>query len=188
MAIQETERDEKYIKPSVTTDGSFDFDPVDQLMSRDYKQSNIIQLVRTIAPAGTSANQVKITDGTDLVLVNPDGSMSVQDKTKNPISGTANITTNTTTALRTAGAGKTFYLAGLNHCGAGGSTDAALLSYRNNTTAFCNVSVAASAQSGNGCISGLSPLTAVAAGQNLDVVTTSIAGGGVRVFWWGWEE
>ena len=188
MAQFEDNPQDRWAKPRRTTDDQFDFEEVDNLLSRDYVQNNKIQLVRNITPSGVSSQTVKITDGTDITLVNPDGTLSVSDKTKTPISGTANITTNTTTVLITAGAGKTFYLAGINHCGAGGSTDAALLSYRNNTTAFCNAAVAASAQCGNGCISGLSPLTAVAAGQNLDVVTTSISGGGVRVSWWGWEE
>ena len=110
MVIQETERDEKYIKPSVTTDGSFDFDPVDQLMSRDYKQSNIIQLVRTIAPAGSSANQVKITDGTDMLLINSDGSLNFKGLSLLGLNG--NKTGSGTTTLGTVPVGKSWRIYG----------------------------------------------------------------------------
>ena len=94
---------EKYVKPQKTTSGDFDFTEVDDMLSRDYVQGSIIQMVRNITPVGTSAQQVIPTDGTDLLAINSDGSINVKDFTT--FSGSFVATTN---ATYTVPAGKVF--------------------------------------------------------------------------------
>ena len=93
----------KYVKPQKTTDGDFDFTEVDDMLSRDYVQGSVIQMVRNINPVGTSAQQVRLTDGTDLLNINSDGSLNVG--TANSVAANATQANNNTQTIFTAGAG-----------------------------------------------------------------------------------
>lgn len=106
------ERGEFFYKPAVTTDGGFDFTQVDSILARDYKQSNIIQLTRNINPSGSSAQQVKITDGTDTALVDGSGSLQVVSIPQ-ATSCLYNLQSGAgTTTLGTVGAGKRWLIIG----------------------------------------------------------------------------
>lgn len=72
-----TDIDRKYIKPEVKTTGGFDFTECDRLLARDYAQGSEILPVRLIQTSGESASEVKITDGTDTMAVNADGSINI---------------------------------------------------------------------------------------------------------------
>jgi hypothetical protein len=75
MAQFEEQPIERWVKPTRTTGDQFDFTEPDNLLARDYIQGNKIQLVRNITPSGTSSQTVILTDGTDNVIINADGSV-----------------------------------------------------------------------------------------------------------------
>lgn len=106
----------KYVKPQKTTSGDFDFTEVDDMLSRDYVQGSIIQMVRNITPVGTSAQQVIPTDGTDILAINTDGSINSNTFSEYLArNGTLKIFEDngiaaTTTTLYTVPAGKTLYV------------------------------------------------------------------------------
>jgi hypothetical protein len=99
MAQFEDNPQDRWAKPRRTTDDQFDFEEVDNLLSRDYVQNNKIQLVRNITPSGVSSQTVKITDGVDIMLVNPDGSINVSAapsaKSSTQFTGLASVTKTT---------------------------------------------------------------------------------------------
>lgn len=68
---------QRFVKPSRDSSNNFDFELVDDSLARDYTQGNIIQPVRVITTAGQSSQQVKVTNGTNILNVNADGSINV---------------------------------------------------------------------------------------------------------------
>lgn len=116
MTLKQTDPPQFFVAPAKRVDGNFDFDECDNLLSRDYVQSNQIQPVRIIQTVGASAQEVKITDGSDTLAINGDGSINVKHKTAITVStgktGTSIGTAGTT--LYTVTAGKTFYMTSIH--------------------------------------------------------------------------
>lgn len=79
MTVFESTPIETFVKPMKDENGSFDFTEVDRAQARNYIQGSKIQMVRVITPAGTSAQEVKITDGVETLLINSDGSINTSD-------------------------------------------------------------------------------------------------------------
>lgn len=96
----------KWIKPTRDSNNNFDFSPCDEQLARDYVQGSIIQPVRVMASAGASAPETKITDGTDTLLINSDGTLNIQivEKELTPLYATSTATE--TKTIGTVPAGK----------------------------------------------------------------------------------
>jgi hypothetical protein len=114
-------------KPTKNSDGNFDFALVDLKLARNYTQGSKIVPVRLITPVGQSAQEFKLTDGTDLLAINSDGSINVSTSTfsyKNLMSSSSSVlpTQLRSTALGVAGtvpAGKIWVIVSCGLAGGG---------------------------------------------------------------------
>lgn len=107
---------QRWVKPTRDTSNNFDFTPCDENLARDYVQGSIITPVRILASAGASAPETKITDGTDTLLVNSDGSVnttSVEKEMQRAVFDAQNQTA--ATAFGTVPANKIWKIYGWNH-------------------------------------------------------------------------
>lgn len=103
MARFSQDIEETFVSPSRDSSGNFDFTEVDIQNGRNYVQSNKITPVRVITPAGTSAQQFKLTDGTDTLNVESNG--SIQQGVGLVCSANATQANNNTQTIYTAPAG-----------------------------------------------------------------------------------
>lgn len=113
MTYAEIEPIETWVKPMKDNSGNFDFTEVDRAQSRNYTQGSKIQMVRVITPAGTSAQEFKLTNGTNLLNIFSDGSLDFETyllRSGTQIIRNDNSAAAGTRTLYTVTAGKTLYV------------------------------------------------------------------------------
>lgn len=138
---QEKGNNPKYASPSRDSDGNFDFTEPDRLLSRDYTQGSVIMPVRNITPTGSSAQQVIITDGTDLISINSDGSLNTSQGEGILKSSQTHVIkylngNGANQNIHTVTAGKTFYLMGVHISNTSGAINSAQIKDNAGTTIF----------------------------------------------------
>lgn len=99
-----TNPSDKYVQPQRNPSLEFDFTEVDSLLAREYTQGSVITPVRVITTAGNSAQQVKITDGTDIAQVTSSGDLRTENEKALSFAINGTVAQNNTQTVLTAGA------------------------------------------------------------------------------------